>query len=61
MKHFFEALAREFFCKFGFTPSKAEQLLGGIELQEKEAPKNERIQKTWLERAYGDYVNMGII
>lgn len=46
MKHFFEAFAREFFCKFGFTPCKAEQLLGGIELQEKKARKDERIQKT---------------
>ena len=36
----------------GFTPCKAEQPLRGMELQEKEAQKDESIQKVCLERTY---------
>ena len=40
------------FLKLGFTPCKAEQLLQGIELQEKAAQKDYSIQEICLERTY---------
>ena len=40
------------FFKLGFTPCKAEQLLRGMELQEKEAQKDYSIQEVCLERTY---------
>ena len=42
----------------GFTPCKAEQLLQGMELQEKEAQKDYRIQEICLERTYSQ--NMSV-
>ena len=36
----------------GFTPCKAEQLLWGMELQQKEAPKDYSIQEICLDRTY---------
>ena len=41
-----------FFLKLGFTPSKAEQPLQGMELQVKEAQKDYNIQEISLERTY---------
>ena len=41
-----------FFFKLGFTPCKAEQPLWGMELQEKEAQKDERIQEIHVKRTY---------
>ena len=38
--------------KKGFTPCKAEQLLRGMELQEKEAQKDQSIHEISLERTY---------
>ena len=40
------------FFKLGFTPCKAEQPLRGIELQEKDAQKDESIQEICLEITY---------
>ena len=40
-----------FFFKLGFTPCKAQQPLQEMELQEKEAQKDSRIQELPLERA----------
>ena len=40
------------FLKLRFTPRKAEQLLRGMELQEKEAQKDYRTQEICLERTY---------
>ena len=42
-----------YFFLLGFTPCKAEQPLGGMELQEKKHKKYYRIQKICLERTYG--------
>ena len=36
----YEIISLQFFFKLGFTPCKAEQSIGGIELQEKEAQKD---------------------
>ena len=46
-------LVLETFFKLGFTPCKAEQSPEGLELQEKEADKDQSIQETCLERMYG--------
>ena len=40
------------FFKLRFTPYKAEQLLRGMDLQEKEAQKDFRIQEICLEKTY---------
>ena len=42
----------DFFFQLGFTPSKAEQPLRGMESQEKKHKKDYRIQKIRLERTY---------
>ena len=41
-----------FFFSLGFTPSKAEEQLQGMELQQKEAQKASSIPKISLERTY---------
>ena len=41
-----------FFLELGFTPCKTGQPLKGIELQEKEAQKDNSIQEICLERTY---------
>ena len=40
------------FFSGGFTRCKAEQPLQGMELQEKETPKDKGIQEIYLERTY---------
>ena len=39
-------IEQPFFCKLGFTPCKAEQPLRDMELQEKEAQAQNRLQHT---------------
>ena len=46
----------------GFVPCTAEHPLQGIELQEKEAKKDQSIQEICLERTYNQYVSVkGIV
>ena len=47
-----KALYLFFFFKLGFPPCKSEQPLRGMELEEKEAQKDYRIQEICLERTY---------
>ena len=42
----------------GFTPSKAEQPLPGIKLQEKKHKKDNRMQKICLERTYSQKMSV---
>ena len=43
---------KKIFLKLGFTQCKAEQPLRGMELQEKEAQKDDNIKEICLERIY---------